>query len=546
MVALGVATVSRWRPGGVPRFVTLGLHRSVSLLAVAFLAVHVLTAVIDPDAAVRAVAVVVPLPSDRYALWLGLGALALDLVVALVVTSLLRQRIAPRAWRAVHWPPTSPGRSRSSTAPAWAPTRMRLDARRRRRLHRGLRRSRRAPPADGSAAARQAPRATAPARGAVSAAGADATAHRDAAAAAPARRALDPSLARTSRALRPHALAARRGRALIAEVEASGLRGRGGAGFPTHVKLRPSPPGARPWWSPTASRASRRATRTRCSCASIRTSCWTAQRRRPRPSARGRSSIARRPRTQSARTRAMAAAIAERARAGATRADRARRRSRALRRRRGERARQLAERRARKAHLRTARGRSSDGVGGRPTLVQNVETLANIALIARYGADWFRELGSDARARDRCSSPWAARCARPGVTELELGHDRCGPRSSAAAGSPSLPRRCSIGGYFGTWVPAAAALDARALGRRPAAARRRHSARARSRRSREPRCGLAETARIAAYLARESAGQCGPCVFGLEAIADALDSIAACDRDARATRSSACGASRRR
>jgi sulfoxide reductase heme-binding subunit YedZ len=101
--ALGVATVSRWRLGSVPRFVTLGLHRSVALLAVAFLAVHVLTAVVDPDATVAAVAVVVPALSDRYGLWLGLAAVALDLVVALVITSLLRHRIAPRIWRAVHY-----------------------------------------------------------------------------------------------------------------------------------------------------------------------------------------------------------------------------------------------------------------------------------------------------------------------------------------------------------------------------------------------------------------------------------------------------------
>jgi sulfoxide reductase heme-binding subunit YedZ len=101
--ALGAATVSRLRPGRVPRFVTLGLHRNVSLLAVVFVTVHVLTAIVDPDASVRAVAVVVPLPSQRYALWLGLGALALDLVIALVVTSLLRERIPPRIWRALHY-----------------------------------------------------------------------------------------------------------------------------------------------------------------------------------------------------------------------------------------------------------------------------------------------------------------------------------------------------------------------------------------------------------------------------------------------------------
>jgi methionine sulfoxide reductase heme-binding subunit len=101
--ALGMATVSRWRPGRVPRFVTLGLHRNLSLLAVAFLAVHILTAIIDPQATVSAVAVVLPRPSDRYGLWLGIAALALDLVVALVATSLLRHRLPYRVWRAVHW-----------------------------------------------------------------------------------------------------------------------------------------------------------------------------------------------------------------------------------------------------------------------------------------------------------------------------------------------------------------------------------------------------------------------------------------------------------
>jgi methionine sulfoxide reductase heme-binding subunit len=101
--ALGVATVARLRPGRVPRFVTLALHRNISLLAVAFLSVHVLTAVIDPDAAVRLVAVVAPTLSGKYGIWLALAALALDLVVALVVTSLLRGRLPQRAWRGLHY-----------------------------------------------------------------------------------------------------------------------------------------------------------------------------------------------------------------------------------------------------------------------------------------------------------------------------------------------------------------------------------------------------------------------------------------------------------
>jgi sulfoxide reductase heme-binding subunit YedZ len=101
--ALGIATVARLRTRRMSRLVTLGLHRSISLLALAFLSLHVLTAIIDPDAAVRLEAVVLPFPSGLSGLWLGLGALAFDLLVALVITSLLRHRIAPAAWRGLHY-----------------------------------------------------------------------------------------------------------------------------------------------------------------------------------------------------------------------------------------------------------------------------------------------------------------------------------------------------------------------------------------------------------------------------------------------------------
>jgi sulfoxide reductase heme-binding subunit YedZ len=100
--ALGVATVARWRPGRTPRFLALGLHRTISLLAVAFLVIHVLTAIVDPDAAVRLAAVVLPLPFGHDGIWLALGALALDLVAAITITSIMRERMSPRAWRAVH------------------------------------------------------------------------------------------------------------------------------------------------------------------------------------------------------------------------------------------------------------------------------------------------------------------------------------------------------------------------------------------------------------------------------------------------------------
>jgi sulfoxide reductase heme-binding subunit YedZ len=103
VVALGFATADRRTILRLPRFVTLSLHRSTSLLAVVFLAIHVGTAIVDPYASIRIVDLFVPFMAGRYPLAAGLGAIALDLIVALVVTSLLRERIGLRAWRAVHW-----------------------------------------------------------------------------------------------------------------------------------------------------------------------------------------------------------------------------------------------------------------------------------------------------------------------------------------------------------------------------------------------------------------------------------------------------------
>lgn len=103
-VILGITGTLRWRPGArTPRFVVDGLHRNVSLLVVVLLCAHVLTAILDPFAHLRVVDAFVPLASRYRPLWLGLGALALDLLVALIVTSVLRARLGLRTWRAVHW-----------------------------------------------------------------------------------------------------------------------------------------------------------------------------------------------------------------------------------------------------------------------------------------------------------------------------------------------------------------------------------------------------------------------------------------------------------
>ena len=87
----------------MPRFVVAGLHRNVSLLVVVFVGVHIATAVLDPYAGIRLIDAVVPFASSYRPVWVGLGALAVDLLAAVIVTSLVRVRLGLRAWRAVHW-----------------------------------------------------------------------------------------------------------------------------------------------------------------------------------------------------------------------------------------------------------------------------------------------------------------------------------------------------------------------------------------------------------------------------------------------------------
>lgn len=103
VVVLGVLTRGGVRAARLPRFVVSGLHRNASLLAVAFLGVHIATSVADPYAPIRLADAVVPFGSAYRPVWLGLGALALDLLAAIGLTTLIRRRIGRRLWRAVHW-----------------------------------------------------------------------------------------------------------------------------------------------------------------------------------------------------------------------------------------------------------------------------------------------------------------------------------------------------------------------------------------------------------------------------------------------------------
>ncbi len=102
-VVLGVLQVNRWNSDRWPRFAVRGLHRYVSLLALAFLAVHIITAVLDSFAPISLLDAVVPFAGSYRPLWLGFGAVAFDLMLAVVITSLMRRHIGYRSWRVVHW-----------------------------------------------------------------------------------------------------------------------------------------------------------------------------------------------------------------------------------------------------------------------------------------------------------------------------------------------------------------------------------------------------------------------------------------------------------
>lgn len=103
VVVLGQLARLRVESASWPRFLTADFHRNLSLLSLVFLAIHVVTAVVDPFTSLGITPVVVPFGSPYRRLWLGLGTVALELTLALILTSLLRRRVGLRVWRAVHW-----------------------------------------------------------------------------------------------------------------------------------------------------------------------------------------------------------------------------------------------------------------------------------------------------------------------------------------------------------------------------------------------------------------------------------------------------------
>ncbi len=102
-MVLGIATVNRARARNWPGFAQQEIHRRVSMLSVVFLALHVLTSVLDTFVTISWASILIPFTSSYDRLWVGIGTVALDLMVAVFVSSLLRSRMKPGTWRAVHW-----------------------------------------------------------------------------------------------------------------------------------------------------------------------------------------------------------------------------------------------------------------------------------------------------------------------------------------------------------------------------------------------------------------------------------------------------------
>ncbi len=163
------------------------------------------------------------------------------------------------------------------------------------------------------------------------------------------------------------------------------------------------------------------------------------------------------------------------------------------------------------------------GINRRPTLVNNAETLAHLALIARNGEQWFRSLGAPGQPGSALVTV-AGAVVHPGVYEIEYGS----PLASllTVAGGPlGTPRGVLLGGYAGSWVPYERALEARLDDAELAVLRARVLAGVIFFLGEEA-CPVAETLRLARWMAGQSARQCGPCLHGLDALADELATIA--------------------
>jgi NADH:ubiquinone oxidoreductase subunit F (NADH-binding)/DMSO/TMAO reductase YedYZ heme-binding membrane subunit len=539
VMVLGVLVHGRQPVPGLTRHGSLQLHRYLALLAVVFLAAHVLGAVTPAYSGIGLAAILVPFVSARQPLWIGLGAASLDLLAALVVTSLLRARLGWRAWRTVHWlayacwplalahgvgisPGMRNGRLLDLTvgciaavclAAAWRLAGTLRAVPRARRVPRLMTVYEHQPPAAPGLAAEH---TSAPVLSSVS------------------QQPLSPVLTRvrTAADLDAHLdqlgpVPYRDGPGLLtAQVRQAGLTGRGGVSFPAYRKLESV------------------AAQVRAGRAAV--VVGNGAEGEP-ASEKDKALLREAPHLVLDGLQLAAEAVgADRAVLYVSRGTRLADQLRI----------QIAQRCARgldrvRAELvagpprflageETALARVISGgtavpwftpprvfergVDRRPTLVQNVETLAHLALIARNGATWFRDAGTPQEPGTMlCTLRLPDGSVR--VAEAALGTpiaDLVGLARADLGGATAV----LVGGYHGTWLPASRAtglalsnsslrptrafLGAGVLAVLP-----------------EGRCGLAETARVVRYLALESAGQCGPCLNAMPRLAAELEGLAA-------------------
>jgi len=164
------------------------------------------------------------------------------------------------------------------------------------------------------------------------------------------------------------------------------------------------------------------------------------------------------------------------------------------------------------------------GVRGRPTLVSNVETFAHVALIGRYGADWFRDVGDTAHPGTMLATV-SGTFTPTTVLEIPTGISLRDIVSRSNTATPQRLQAVLVGGYHGSWIPANVIGQSRMspsglaeFGAAPGAGVLHLLG--------EQECGLARTADVAAYLADQSARQCGPCRYGLPRLSTLLDELA--------------------
>jgi NADH:ubiquinone oxidoreductase subunit F (NADH-binding) len=170
--------------------------------------------------------------------------------------------------------------------------------------------------------------------------------------------------------------------------------------------------------------------------------------------------------------------------------------------------------------IRTVR---DQGVAGRPTLVQNVESLAHVALIARFGAEWFRSVGT-AESPGTSLLTVTGRWAEPRIVEVPLGVPM-GQFLGLAAGNAQGIQGVLLGGYGGGWLPTTQAL---AMPMTEEEARRHGSSLGAGVLALLPSdvCSLSEVSRVVRYMEGQGAGQCGPCINGLDSLARSLELLA--------------------